>query len=76
MIDDTIAPTLQGFVYDNTKIGAEVYTDDAAADQGMIGVLHGTVKHSVGEYVNGQIHTNGTESFWAMLKRGYRSVYH
>ena len=37
---------------------------------------HETVKHSVAEYVNGQAHTNGIESFWAMLKRGYHGVYH
>ena len=34
------------------------------------------VKHSVKEYVKGQAHTNGIESFWAMLKRGYMGVYH
>ena len=34
------------------------------------------MKHSVSEYVNGQAHTNGIESFWAMLKRGYHGVYH
>ena len=37
---------------------------------------HHTVKHSVSEYVNGMTHTNGIESFWAMLKRGYHGVYH
>ena len=26
---------------------------------------HETVKHSVSEYVNGQAHTNGIESFWS-----------
>ena len=28
------------------------------------------------EYVNGQAHTNGIASFWAMLKRGHKGVYH
>ena len=32
---------------------------------------HETVKHSIREYVNGMAHTNGIESFWALLKRGY-----
>ena len=34
------------------------------------------MKHSVGEYVDGQAHTNGIESFWATLKRGYHGTYH
>ena len=34
------------------------------------------VNHSVGEYVRDMAHTNGIESFWAMLKRGYHGTYH
>ena len=30
----------------------------------------------MGEYVNGQAHTNGIESFWSMLKRGHYGTYH
>ena len=37
---------------------------------------HETVKHSVSEYVNGMAHTNGIESFWSLLKRGYHGTYH
>lgn len=37
---------------------------------------HETVNHSTFEYVRGQAHTNGIESFWAVLKRGYDGVYH
>ena len=33
-------------------------------------------KHSISEYVNGQAYTNGIESFWALLKRGYHGIYH
>ena len=35
-----------------------------------------TVKHSAREYVHGMAHTNGIESHWAMLKRGYVGIYH
>ena len=42
----------------------------------MIGVEHSSVNHSVGEYVNNQIHVNGIESFWSMLKRGHMGTYH
>ncbi|MYC50822.1 MAG: IS1595 family transposase [Gammaproteobacteria bacterium] len=54
------------------KPGAKVYTDGASAYP----MEHEAVKHSVGEYVRGQVHTNGVESFWAMLKRGYYGTYH
>ena len=37
---------------------------------------HESVKHSVKEFVNGMAHTNGIESVWAVLKRGYNGVYH
>ena len=37
---------------------------------------HESVNHSVGEYVRDQAHTNGVESFWSMLKRGYDGTFH
>ena len=65
---------LQGIVTEKTKPGAKVYTDEAAAYKGLPN--HESVKHSVGEYVRGMAHTNGVESFWALLKRGYLGTYH
>ena len=52
-----------------------VYTDDHGGYHG-IHRRHETVKHSVGEYVREQAHTNGIESFWALMKRGYHGTYH
>jgi len=37
---------------------------------------HASVNHSAKEYVNGMAHTNGIESVWAVLKRGFYGVYH
>ena len=37
---------------------------------------HVPVKHGVGRVVKGQAHTNGVESFWSLLKRGYHGTYH
>ena len=34
------------------------------------------INHSVGQYVFEQSHTNGVESFWSLLKRGYVGIYH
>ena len=71
----TDAPTLQGFVESVTEPTAQVYTDEAAAYNGL-NRSHETVRHSAREYVHGMAHTNGIESHWAMLKRGYVGVYH
>ena len=68
-IERTDAPTLQGFVLGQVAPGATVYTDDHGGYHGLPN--HRTVKHSVGEYVDGMAHTQGIESFWAVLKRGY-----
>ena len=76
VVDSTDAETLQPFVVEHTDAGAMVFTDDHGAYRGMPGVEHRTVRHSVGEWVNGQAHTNGVESFWASLKRGYHGTYH
>ena len=75
VVDSTDKPTLQGFVADNVDPKAEVYHDDARAYRDLP-FNHAAVKHSVGEYVRDKVHTNGIESFWAMLKRGHKGVYH
>ncbi len=76
VVKATDGKTLKGFVQDNSQIGATIYTDDAKAYQGIMGRWHGTVRHSTGEYVRGQAHTNGIESFWSMMKRGHHGIYH
>ena len=73
-VADTKRETLQGFVSEHTTDGAAVYTDEHAGYRGLPN--HQAVKHSVGEYVNGMIHTNGVESFWSMVKRGHMGTYH
>ena len=76
-IESTDALDVAGFVGEKTKLGAKVYTDEASV-YNILGPWydHETVKHSVSEYVRGQAHTNGIESFWSMLKRGYNGTYH
>ena len=69
--------TLTCFVADHTELGGTVYTDDHGGYSRLAGLYHHeTVRHSVSEYVNGQAHTNGVESFWSLLKRGYHGTYH
>ena len=75
VVDSTDAPTLHNFIRRTTDEGAIVYTDDARAYWNMPRA-HESVQHSVGEYVKGMAHTNGMESFWALMKRGYTGIYH
>ena len=74
-VKDTGSESLQGFVGEHAAGNAKVYTDDAKAYKGMK-FDHESVCHSVGEYVRGMAHTNGIESFWSMLKRGYHGTFH
>lgn len=78
-IADTTAKTVQGYVVANVPRGAAVVTDEFAGYRGLNskGYVHHTVNHSAGEYVRHFcIHTNGIESFWALLKRGHYGIYH
>ena len=75
VVETTDKETLQAFVVENTTPDSIVYTDEARAYSGLPRE-HQAVGHSVGEYVRNQAHTNGLESFWSMLKRGYTGTYH
>ena len=76
VVETTDSATLQGFVRDQVAAGAKVYTDDALAYDGLVDFDHESVKHSLAEYVRGNVHTNGIESFWAMFKRAHKGTYH
>ena len=61
----------------NVAQGATLYTDGWVGYRGLKAEFnHATVDHMAKEYVNGDCHTNGIESFWALFKRGYHGVYH
>ena len=74
VISRTDRITLQRFVRSRALPDATVMTDDHAGYRGVPN--RQAVKHSVGQYVDGMAHTNGIESFWAALKRGYHGTYH
>jgi transposase-like protein len=77
-IADTKSGTLIGFIAANAPAGATVVTDELRSYRplGRAGFNHLTVNHSVGEFVRDMAHTNGIESFWALLKRGHYGIYH
>lgn len=69
--------TMTGFILDTVAPKSVVYTDEHKG-YSQVGkhFYHDTVKHSKGQYVDVDTHTNGIESFWAVLKRGNYGVYH
>src|ERR1039458_8696835 len=77
VLTNTDAATIQAAVIDAVIPGSTLYTDEHGSYIGMdLAYSHAAVNHSAKEYVNGMAHTNGIESVWAVLKRGFYGVYH
>ncbi len=76
-IEGTDAERLTEFVSQAVAPESTVYTDEHQGYRNLyVDFSHETVNHSAKEYVRDQAHTNGIESFWALLKRGYHGTYH
>ena len=63
VVGDTTRRTLHGFIHDHVADGSTVYTDGADAYKGIDrtghDLDHAAVRHSVGEYVRGEVSTGG-----------------
>ncbi len=75
VVAKTDAETLQGFVGAHAEEDATIYTDESTSYQSLP-FTHESVKHSAQEYVRGDVHTNGMESFWSGLKRAHKGTFH
>ena len=78
IIPNTKIGTLNAFVCRNAPFSSTVVTDQHSGYVGIEahGYRHIRINHSVGEYVRDMAHTNGIESFWALLKRGHYGIFH
>jgi len=66
---------LVGHVKRRLKRGAAIFTDEAKAYDNLVNsYAHAAIDHSVA-YVAGQVHTNGCENFWSLLKRTIGGTY-
>jgi len=63
-------------ILNNVEKGSKVYSDGLPAYNALAAkeFIHETVDH-VKEYVRGDVHTNGIENFWALLKRTLKGTY-
>jgi transposase-like protein len=68
--------TLQNAILSEIGKGSKVYTDGWAAYDRLSAqdYVHETVTH-IEEYVRGNVHTQGIENFWSLLKRGLKGTY-
>lgn len=76
VIPDTKSETIQTKVRLNVAAKSTINTDEHAAYRGMSEFNHLSVNHSAKQFVDGMAHTNGIESVWAVLKRGFYGTYH
>lgn len=67
---------LERTVTEHVEPGAHLYTDALKSydRMGQKGYVHGVIDHAE-KYVEGDIHTNGLENFWSLLKRSLKGTY-
>src|SRR5579862_1190663 len=66
-------------ITDAVERGTDIHTDELTAYQGLSALpghdyAHKIVNHSE-RYVDGNVHTNNIENFWALLKRSIKGTY-
>ena len=67
-------PELQAMVRENVEAGSQLYSDALKSYDGLDEYRHQVVDHAI-SYVEVNVHTNGLENFWSLLKRGIHGTY-
>jgi transposase-like protein len=75
VIANTKRGSLHGEVTKHVQAGSTVYSDALRSyNQLDREYIHNVINHAV-EYVRGNVHTNGIENFWSLLKRAIKGTY-
>ena len=75
VIESTDRKTLHAEVKEKVETGSSLFTDEWRSYRGLdADYIHEVINHGI-EYVRGNIHTNGIENFWSLLKRTIRGTY-
>jgi transposase-like protein len=75
VVDTRKKHELQKQVREHVEAGAAIFTDELKSYNGLESdYQHAVINHAV-EYVNENVHTNGMENFWSLLKRGLHGTY-
>jgi transposase-like protein len=75
VVETARRPILHQKVRENVQAGSEVFTDALLSYVGLgIDYDHKVIDHAEA-YVEGNVHTNGLENFWSLVKRGLSGTY-
>jgi transposase-like protein len=72
---DRKGPTMHGIIRENVNVGSWLMTDEFQAYKGLEGDYAHLVINHLERYVQGNVHTQGIENFWSLLKRGLNGTY-
>lgn len=78
VVDTVDSSNIKPFIRGQIKIGSTIYSDEFTGYNDLKyqnEYEHKTVNHSQKEYVNGNVHTNTLEGFWALVKNGITGTY-
>ncbi len=75
VVDTTRRTILHKKVRENVEAGSEVFTDALQSYTGLADDYEHQVIDHAKAYVEGNVHTNGLENFWSLLKRGISGTY-
>lgn len=77
VVPNTRVKTLQSLIYKYVRVGSNLYSDewDYGKDTDLW-YYHRHVDHSKGFYGDGDLTSNGIESFWAVVKRSIMGIYY
>jgi hypothetical protein len=75
VVENRKKKALQTEVHKHVEAGVRALHGCALVVRGLEGrYAHQVIDHAV-KYVDGQVHTNGLENYWSLLKRGIAGTY-
>jgi transposase-like protein len=75
IVPNTRRKNLEDVISKHVEVGATVYSDNLPSYRQLDAeYIHNVIDHAE-RYVDGQVHTNGIENFWSLLKRSIKGTY-
>ena len=75
VVDRRTRQTLHAEINKHVRVGSSIFSDELKSYDGLAtDYEHAVINHAV-QYADGNVHTNGMENFWSLLKRGLKGTY-